>query len=529
MKRTQALAASFLSLSAFPQFADAQPPYVDSTDVRISTSVEHESAGFVSPLNANVILVVNNPGSTAWISTDGGLTWSSNSPFPGTGDPGASIIGDASLGPYGRFLVVGLFGPGATKVGGYYKSSPAAEWTSVAVTEDGPTDKSHVWVDNSAASGQQFSAYAAWIFGWPGPVVVGRSTDKAETWPDRATITHVPGAGHLWSPNLHTGRTGRVYLVWARRSGSIVDTGATTGFGFSERSQISPLAFHPETVLLAGNVHEVNDAVPSHAPTIPSMAVDRSDPTQDRLFVVWADDTTDGPEILMMKGTAALPNGPVDWDSTNVVRVNQNDSPAADQWWPYVAWDECTGVLSVVYVESIGSSVNTRVASSEDHGATWTDVRVSDASWNGAQQNAYDYIGIASGGGRTFPFWSDPRDGSLKAYTSRLSLWGVTSVSHTILAWLPGNIVRFKVTWTTNVRAEAADALVVTPPAGVPLGSVSGYSISADGKTHSAIYEGPCEPKAPGVYYSCVVSSRSSCAIGVRTSSYSLQIPYCVE
>ena len=104
----------------------------------------------------------------------------------------------------------------------------------------------------------------------------------------------------------------------------------------------------------------------------------------------------------------------------------------------------------------------------------------------------------------------------------------MTSVSHTVLAWLPGDIVRFKVTWTTNVRADAADQLIVTPPSG-PGGTVSDYTISSDGKTHSATYEGHCVPKALGSHYTCVVSSRLSCGVGTRTGTYQLQIPYCVD
>ena len=57
------------ALIAFSLFlfsvAQARPPFADSTDVRISTSVEHETSVFVSPLSPSTVLVFNNKGTGA--------------------------------------------------------------------------------------------------------------------------------------------------------------------------------------------------------------------------------------------------------------------------------------------------------------------------------------------------------------------------------------------------------------------------------------------------------------------------------
>ena len=475
-------------------------------------------------MNPNAILVFNNStaGARAWTSVDAGLTWSTNGDFGG--DPGTAIIGNDNFGPHGRFVVLGLAGVGPAKVEAHYKDLPGSDWTSVSVTETGPTDKGTVWVDNSFHSSNRFRLYASWTEGG-GQIVVASSGNSGMSWPLNRSIEHVPGENFFWGANLQTGRTGRVYLMWSRLS-ELFPSGTTHSFGFSEMTSLQSFLFQPETVLLANAVHDVNPVVTPDATTAPSMAVDRSDSNQDHLFLVWADNRPSlGPDIMMMKGTASLPSGSVVWESSNLIRVNANAAPTADQWWPWITWDECSDMLAVVYMEKIGSTVNTRIAVTENHGATWTDVKVSDVGWNGAQSNDYDFIGVGSGDGRAFPGWSDNREGGFRPYTSPLLLWGVT-VSHTIEA-LPDNVFRLTVTWTSNVRADAGDSFVLTPPPGISLVESPVLTISGDGKTHTATYTGPCVPS--GASWNYVLSSRRTGCIQSRTESRSFKVLYCVE
>lgn len=370
--------------------------------------------------------------------------------------------------------------------------------------------------------------YAGWCDGFS-QISISTSANGGVAWSTDADVPHGSSSLIKFSPNLQTGRTGRVYVVWSRMQGTSPNFASTRSFGFSEMSTLTPLAFHAETILLDNGVHDVNDSVELEAWTVPSMVVDRSDGTQDRLFVVWADNTVaNGPEILMMRGSAALPTGSVVWETANLIKVNQSTDTDAIQWWPWITWDECSDMLVVCFMERIGANVDTRVAVSEDHGNTWTDFKVSDVSWSGAKLvNGYDYIGIGSGDGRAFPVWSDPREqATQKAFTSPIMLWGIASVSHVVQA-LPGDLVRVIVTWVTNLRADAANQLAVIPPPGIPAGTVIGYTLSADGETHTATYEGPCVP-GHGTWRYTVTSQRTGCQQS-RTGSGTFSVPYCVD
>ena len=230
--------------------AIGRSPLADSTDVLISnTPYERENAVSVSPLNPNSVLVANNGGAggvTAWTSVDGGVTWSTNGSFA-FGDPATAIIANPAYGQHGRFVVLAL-GLALAKVEVNYKDQIAQNWSSRIVTELGPADKGHIWVDNSPHSGSlRFRTYAAWMRGTR-QIVVATSLDGGDNWSE-AEIPHTnptPTSQTSWGANVHTGRTGRVYVVWPRRTAGSTDQAETKAFGFSEMLTVDPLAFQME-------------------------------------------------------------------------------------------------------------------------------------------------------------------------------------------------------------------------------------------------------------------------------------------
>jgi hypothetical protein len=180
----------------YAQVSHSRSPLTDSLDVRISPNNESESSVFVSPLDPNVVLVSNNVlggagmGQSGWISTDGGKTWTHAAPVGLGGDPAAAISGNTSFTPNGRFVILGFQG---ALQGTQFKNTPEDVWDSSTVSFVEPTDKGHLWVDNSQFSDldlRRFNLYAAWREG--SEIDVARSTMALFLGRCRITTSSIP-------------------------------------------------------------------------------------------------------------------------------------------------------------------------------------------------------------------------------------------------------------------------------------------------------------------------------------------------
>ncbi len=523
MVRTSIFAAALFAFASGRSFA--RSPLTDSTDVQISAALEFENSVFVSPLDPNVILVGNNtvasgvPQVNFWISTDAGKTWASNfvSPLQST-DPTAAISGN--IAPSGRFLA-GFYQVSQHDVRLRYKDNTSNAWSSDVLVSGTYLDKPHLWVDNSMNSPpgiHRYHMYGAWtrdakdVEGNPTRVVhIRRSINDGATWPIQQDLDlpDVQGA------NIQTGRTGRVYVIATR---------VALGLGFSESKEDVLPDFELKPMIELPAAHP--------APWLPSMTVDKSDPTRDHLYVVWAS-YTPGSFIRIMKGSALFSGTPqataVVWDTANIGTVNPGTGHGS---LPWIAWDECTGMLSVTWLDlrnPAGRETYIAIAQTRDSSGNfldaddlvWTELKVSDAHMitPTIPTPGYDYIGIAAGDGRVFPVWSDDRtqESAFRPYVSSILLWGVTQSSVTIAAVNNGNgTMTVTSQWGTNLPAPVADQVTVMSPNGVqytsnPCSTCGG----SDGKTHALTFAGiPC---APGLWTYTVKSQRSGCSMS-RTS-----------
>ena len=82
--------------------------------------------------------------------------------------------------------------------------------------------------------------------------------------------------------------------------------------------------------------------------TSPVMAVDRSDSLFDHIYVVWDQRAANGTDVMILEGIVHADG--VQWDSNGPQKVG--DAGNDDQWFPWITWDECTGLLSVVFMDS---------------------------------------------------------------------------------------------------------------------------------------------------------------------------------
>jgi hypothetical protein len=166
---------------------------------------------------------------------------------------------------------------------------------------------------------------------------------------------------------------------------------------------------------------------------------------------------------------------------------------------------------------------------------TWTELKVSGAHWTTSTipTPGYDYIGVASGDGRTFPVWSDDRSSTnnFNPWTSWVLLWGVKqdSVSASYVN-VPGNTIDVTVNWKANLHASAGDQLILTSPA-PPQGTGTTYTSSVcttcGGLSHTLTFAGiPCEP---GYWTYTVVSRRSGCSQNRVSDPRTFRVVYCLE
>jgi len=203
---------------------------------------------------------------------------------------------------------------------------------------------------------------------------------------------------------------------------------------------------------------------------------------QGNIYVAWGQKRSGGDDAhaYMKKST----DEGVNWGTAIEISPSQSD-----QWMPSIAWDDEAKALVAMFHDSRANvnQAEVYIAVSYDRGATFTELKVSDAPWSGNPSGANDYNGIASVGGVTYPMWCDDRDGVLKVYTSPTLIGGIenTSIVPTITHFCTAGSprIRFQVDWSTLAKMEGLDKLTVTRPGGTQYTATA----SSTSKTHQLV------------------------------------------
>jgi hypothetical protein len=400
--------------------APINPTAIDQTEVSIAINKTYPANIFVST-NVNTSTDVTQ---SYYCSIDGGLTWpygADNMPnsYTSSGDPStafdasgyAYLTGmDAGGDPRDRYNVEVSGDRGhnwSTQYGGALTSTGDFD-KEMATTVDEMQTSTYanyyycVWTDYSTSGGQIGKQ-----------VKINRSTDQCLTFDHETALSSNWGSGS----NVQTGPNGEVYVCWADfTNGSF--PGQNIGFSVSTDGGVTYTSSRPFSYL---GFTQGDASNPNYGNTrvvdFPSMAVDKScGPNRGRIYIAYPEkeSSSSSKSIIQVRYSD---NGGTSWSSATTVSLSTGD----ENWFPWIAVDDLTGLVNVVYYngtnQSGGLSTYTYVAYADGNvssssSLTWQNIQVSPNSHYTApliSGGAYagDYIGITSFGGSSYVGWMD--------------------------------------------------------------------------------------------------------------------------
>ncbi len=303
-----------------------------------------------------------------------------------------------------------------------------------------------IFVPNRPRDGHIGNIYACWgLDGTQVPTqnqVFSRSLDGGNTWSEPLIISGATNAREIGC-QISVAPSGRVYVsffVYALTSPA--EAPYVTGIG----QYLTWSDDHGATFAVPIKVAAVNP-VPNHLQpadnfrnlSLPAMAMSPKDGT---VYVTWADEHTSGSvsdaDILLVKGTDRGLGVPPNFGSplNSPVRVNQDPvGNGKDQFQPQIAVT-ASGQLNISYFDRRNDPndffIDTYLSRSNDGGATWTDMRVTQAMSDprinppidGAGNYFYgDYQGLVADDNCAMPFWQDTHLANLPTTNNNYSPW----------------------------------------------------------------------------------------------------------
>jgi hypothetical protein len=318
-----------------------------------------------------------------------------------------------------------------------YKSTDGgASWkfdSNISSADQSSADKQMMWTDHSDQSPYKDNIYVIWHDGRA--VFVSHHTPGGG-WSDPLQISRGETVGTGIGSDIKTDGLGRVYAFWPDTGSRKIYFAKSTdgGQSFSAPAVVSPTFQSFQTIL---------PAQASRGALLYTTAAVQLNGKSSNVYVAWTD-------LSGAKGCNTPVNDPQDnvnstckariWFSRSIdggtkwtkAKAINNPTSKNDQFNPWLAIDESTGLLGLMYYDSVGgprTSVNVFFQASANGGTTWSSpVRVSSASsddedFNDPNQFG-DYNALSAAAGTFFPSWTDRRDpaGKEEIWTSPITI-----------------------------------------------------------------------------------------------------------
>jgi hypothetical protein len=359
-----------------------------------------------------------------YYSSDGGATWGQTSlPLAGGdsfhSDPTVDWTSDGTA----WSITIGIVG-GTLRLRAYKSTDGGATWlfdNTLSGTQTS-TDKEMIWVDHSDTSPHKDNLYAIWHNN--NPVFINRRTGPGGSWQTPVQVSHAETTGTGIGGDVKTNSAGDVFGFWPDTGTSKLwvvkstDGGATYGTpvriatGFDSYDiGVPAMDSRRALVYISGGTYRTADknlvyATWTDLTGATGCTVPANEPgtnlTSTCKSRIWFARSVDG-------GATWLP----------AVMVN-NQASLNDQFNQWLAVDETTGALGVIYYDTVGNAGRKKTdvyyQSSFDDGATWSaalkvTAGETDETVPGADSgNQYgDYNGLSGYAAKFFPSWSDRR------------------------------------------------------------------------------------------------------------------------
>ena len=372
----------------------------------------------------------NNLTNLYFYSNNGGATFYGNSVLPNNAlnklDPVAFC--DAN----GRSFIGNLLdnvpstGPPADNLGLIWSDNQCVTWATqnnmvCPTNQTYFVDKDWMYADTYRESPYRNNIYVAWskrnlVSGWPEQVRYNRSTNGGTSFSIPVTLKSHPGQG----TTIATGVNGEVYIAWTLVDVSLAGNGKGKELWMA-RSMDGGVTFTTAKVCTyngfrtgtTGSNSLFND---TEVTDFPFIAVDRSCGTyRNRLYIIYPEKTSGNVNIKIKYSDdqGVIWSGGGNANTGIVVSTNTG----AQNWSPFVAVDETTGAVCIVYYSydnNTNYNTTTYMAYSLDGGSTFTTLPISDVTHKTEAMDpgfkSGHYISIDAYGGIAFAVWPDHRD-----------------------------------------------------------------------------------------------------------------------
>jgi hypothetical protein len=365
------------------------------------------------------------------ISTkDGGQTWNQTkltSQWGVFGDP--TLISD----PQGNFYFLHLTTRKAAHLdrivcqksvdGGRSWSDGASIGNNPPTQQDKQWAACHPTKPYIYATWTQFDKYAEKDPHFHSNIMFSASTDSGETWSKGTRINEISGeclddSGTTEGAVPAVDRAGRVFVTWSNQ-----------GVIWFQRTLDGGKTWLKHDIAIAKQYGGWDMAIPGlgRSNGMPVLMVDNSKgPHQGNLYVVFADKRNgeNDSDIFVIRSTD---HGDT-WTSPK--RINQ-DAPGKQQFLPWLAVDQSTGYLYVVYYDRRAYSdlqTDVYVAYSTDGGDSFTESRISESPFVPTEKRFFgDYNNISAAKGIIAPVWTRMDEGKTTVWTAVIKQSDLTS------------------------------------------------------------------------------------------------------
>lgn len=392
-----------------------------------------EVDGIYPPLEPSIAINYKNPSNIvagvvldrAIYTMDGGATWRESkleSPYGVYGDP--ALISD----PKGDFYYFHLSNPGNTS---------SEDWLDRIVcqkSEDGgktwnngsftghvpPKDMDKAWPAVNPKNGDisvtwtQFDKYGLKDPNCQSNILFSKSASGGKKWSDAITLSQTHG-DCIDDDNTTEGAVpaigvdGKIFVTWSNQ-----------GFIFMDRSYDHGKTWLQNDMAIAKQHGGWSMDIPgiNRCNGMPVLMIDNSKSMfHGSLYLVWADQANgeQDTDIWFMRSV----NHGDNW--TQPERVNQ-DSSRRHQFFPWLAVDQTTGYLYVVYYDRRAYDdlrTDVYLAYSMDGGNNFTEVKISESPFVPAKEKFFgDYNNIAAHKGIITPIWTRMDNGKTSVWTA---------------------------------------------------------------------------------------------------------------